>query len=242
MLISILCVLAIVVVVGGWIIQIAIHQRLRRVNAQAVVWVRGATNCYSSLLIGNYGVPIAVQMRERGPRIRVIFPRLNHHGNIEYIHAWHGLHEIKTTQHRKRLNSDPELEIAVRIAPIIKEHLQIDAEIRHLNQHSHHINELANLVSSSSLYADRLDLYKRAIVQIDKLLHQAQKLEQIYIALIRETLIGIKVAQYNPDDISISLSDWHRQSQYVQRQHEYFQMRDELAIYRRLAITKSDGA
>ncbi|MGJ3253278.1 MAG: hypothetical protein ACFE0J_19420 [Elainellaceae cyanobacterium] len=153
----------------------------------------------------------------------MIFPRLNHQGNIEYIHAWHGLHEIKTTRHHRRLNSGGELEIAVRISPIIQEHLQIDAEIRHLNQHSHHINELASLISTSSLYADQLDLYKRASVQINNLLHQAQKLEQIYITLIRETLIGIKVSQYNPDDISMTY--WDNQSQYVRRQHEYFRMR-----------------
>lgn len=213
--------------VGLWLVKL--NYKLSQIKQRGLVYVTGADRRYPNLPLGSCGIAVERKATDGIQRVKVLFPQLTEQGDVEYIYSWHHLQDVHLTQGRLNSHKRVQLNFAGNIAPIIQEHLQIDREIERLHQQYQQVERLADLVSTSDLYAEQVDLYIRGLRQIEKLMAQAEALENIYVRLIRETLIGAKVSQYNPDSISDNEPDFA--GQYQQLKADYLQMKDEATAY-----------
>ena len=81
------------------------------------------------------------------------------------------------------------------------------------------INDLAKLVAKSDVYSSQIEKYNKALIETRKLIEKAKQLERLYISLVREGLIGIKISSYHPDKIINNLLIHHLK--YEQLREEY---------------------
>jgi hypothetical protein len=204
------------------------NKKVEKVLNTKIVLINEVEERYSNLCLKNYGLPLKVKERDK---VQVIFPRLTPNGDVEYIFSWHNLDDVEIPEVEIDQN-DIKLRAAKELAPLIKEHLQIEQEILSLEEQYQKVNDLADLVSTSELYSSQLDIYERAVVEIENLLGKAEQLQKIYIHLIREGLIGIQVAGYNPDNIRDNRLAFD--SQYKRIKEEYQYMRDAATAYQEL--------
>ena len=204
------------------------NKKIEKVLNTKIVLINKIEERYSNLCLKNYGLPLKVKERDK---VQVIFPRLTPKGDVEYIFSWHNLDEVEIPEVEIDQN-DIKLRAAKELAPLIKEHLQIEQEILRLEEQYQKVNDLADLVSTSELYSSQLNIYERAIQEIENLLGKAEQLQKIYIHLIREGLIGIQVAGYNPDNIRDNRLAFD--SQYKRIKEEYQYMRDAATAYQEL--------
>lgn len=220
-----------------WIILIAIPSivamnRRRKVRQQvennAIAWIKGAKLRYPDLLLENYGVLLKV---EDTNRVEVIFPFLTPKGSVEYIHSWHELTDVQISG--RKLTQSEKFEVACEVVSVIKEYLNVGSEVAALEEQSEQINRLVGLISTSDLYASQLSIYKRALAQVQELLERAEELRQLYTQIIREALIGIQLAEYNPRIIQDHRLMYRERHQ--QLKAEYQSVKDMVKTYSRLA-------
>lgn len=204
------------------------NRKIDKILNNKIILINKAEERYANLCLKNYGLPLKVKERDK---VQVIFPRLTPKGDVEYIFSWHNLDDVEIPEVEIAQNNIT-LRAAKELAPLIKEHLQIEQEISSLEEQYQKVNDLADLVSTSELYSSQLDIYERAIVEIENLLGKAEQLQKIYIHLIREGLIGIQVAGYNPDNIRDNRLAFD--SQYKRIKEEYQYMRDAATAYQEL--------
>lgn len=209
------------VLAAWWVLR---RQKLEWIGNHALVYVKGAESRYPDLPLGGYGIPMRAKDSSGYQRVEVVFPRLTESGDVEYIYSWHYSRDVEMATPAAVQQRGEPMELAAGIAPVIREHLQIDAEISRLNQEYKKVNELADLVSTSDLYSNKVSLYERALEQIENLLRKAEELENIYICFIRETLIGIQIASYDADRITSDVV--HFDDQYRQLKEEYLRLKD----------------
>ena len=202
--------------------------KIKQIKSSLVVLVKGAEQKYPNLPLKNYAIPLMVR---RENRVQVVFPRLTQNGDVEYIYSWHELKDVQAITPISKTN-DPKLTTIKELAPIIKEHWQIEPEMSALEQQYSKINNLANLVSTSDVYSVQIDTYDRALKEVEKLLSKAEQLQKIYVRLIREALIGVQVAEYNPDGLEVSQMAFD--SQYQRLKQEYQTMKDVAHAYSQL--------
>ncbi|MBD2125192.1 hypothetical protein NDI39_29165 [Microcoleus sp. ZQ-A2] len=203
-------------------------RKINKILNTKIILINKSEEKYANLCLKNYGLPLKVKERDK---VQVIFPRLTPKGDVEYIFSWHNLDDVEIPEVGIDQN-DIKLRAAKELAPLIKEHLQIEQEILSLEEQYQKVNNLADLVSTSELYSSQLDIYERAILEIENLLGKAEQLQKIYIHLIREGLIGIQVAGYNPDNIRDNRLAFD--SQYKRIKEEYQYMRDAATAYQEL--------
>lgn len=210
---------------------IFIYQRntkLILVKSSPVIFVYGASVRYPNLPLKNYGIPLKINNQSR---VQVLFPKLTPAGDVEYIYSWHDLSDIEIPQPTGSSTAKKLIEIQ-KLALIIKEHLQIEPEVLSLEEQYRRIKKLAYLVATSDIYAVYLDTYERYLVQINNLLNKADKLQKVYIRLIREALIGVKIAEYNSDFLEVSQVALDLQYQRIKE--EYQNMKDVVNVYSQL--------
>lgn len=210
----------------------------RCINAHQSVYVKGATQRYANLPFGGYGIPKSLNLSSGKPRVRIIFPRLTEEGDVEYIYSWHDLWSVKFPSAQTLSNLGLQAKLAAEIAPVIWEHLQVDEEIARLIPQYNQVNQLADLVSSSAVYHGQSGIYERALSQLQSLLNRAEDLQNIYVRLIREAMIGSQVAQFNPDMLTDRAIDF--EGQYGRLKQEFEQMKDEATAYAELMRSKLD--
>ncbi len=204
------------------------NKKVEKILNTKIILINEVEERYSNLCLKNYGLPLKVKERDK---VQVIFPRLTPNGDVEYIFSWHNLDDVEIPEVEIDQN-DIKLRAAKELAPLIKEHLKIEQEILSLEEQYQKVNDLADLVSTSELYSSQLDIYEMAVVEIENLLKKAEQLQKIYIHLIREGLIGIQVAGYNPDNIRDNRLAFD--SQYKRIKEEYQYMRDAATAYQEL--------
>jgi hypothetical protein len=204
------------------------NKKIEKILNSNIILINEPEEKYYNLCLKNYGIPIKVNERDK---VQVIFPRLTAEGDVEYIFSWHSL-DVVELPNIETAQQDIKLSVGKELAPLIKEHLQIEQEILSLEEQDCKVNDLAELVSTSELYSSQLELYEKALVQIEKLLKKAKQLENIYIHLIREGLIGIQVAGYNPDTIQNNRLAFD--SKYRRIREEYQYMKDVATAYTEL--------
>jgi hypothetical protein len=212
------------------------NKKIEKVLKSDIIVVNGAEERSSNLCLKSYGIPQEVRERDK-VKVKVIFPKLKTASVIEYIFSWHSLDEIDIPDFEIEQNNIT-LRAAKELAPLIKEHLKIEEEIFSLEEQYDEVNDLADLVSTSELYSNQVELYERAVVQIDNLLKKAKQLKNIYIHLIREGLIGIQIAGYNPDNIRDNRLAFD--SKYRRIREEYQHLRDAATAYQELMRQQND--
>ncbi|HEY9875515.1 MAG TPA: hypothetical protein V6D12_18940 [Candidatus Obscuribacterales bacterium] len=204
------------------------NTKIKLLKTTPVVGVNGLQIRYQNLALQNYAVPIKVVDKNK---VQVIFPKLTKAGNVEYIYSWHYLINIYVPELTlKRKNR--KINTIKAIGMLIKEKLQIEQEISVLEKQHDKINELAGLVSFSEVYTNYVETYKRALVQIENVLEQARELRGVYACLIKEVLIGLQVAEYNPDTLQLSQVGFDLQ--YRRIKEEYQNMKEAVNVYTHL--------
>ncbi|MEP0755177.1 hypothetical protein NDA03_23455 [Trichocoleus sp. Lan] len=202
--------------------------KIKQIKNNTVVLVKGAEQKYPSLPLKNYGIPLMVR---RQNRVQVVFPRLTPEGDVEYIYSWHPLNDVEVIEQNSKTN-DPKLTTIKELAPIIHEHWQLEPEMSVLEEQYRKINDLADLVSTSDVYSVQVATYEKALLEVEKLLRKAEQLQKIYVRLIREALIGVKVAEYNPDRLIVSHLAF--ELQYQRMKEEYQHLKDVAHAYSQL--------
>ena len=201
------------------------NPKIEAIKNSKIVVVKQLKNNSNSLLLGNYCILIQFI---NPSRIEVVSPSLNHRGDVVYNSFWCFLSEISIPK-SKRDRSSIEFNTVQKLSFYIKEHLTIEQEVDTLQKQYQKIKDLTRLVSKSEIYADRIEIYGRATVEIEKLIYKAKQLENLYIQVIRDSLIGIKIANYNLDYIQDKQLAY--QSQYTKIKHEYNFMKDTAKAY-----------
>jgi hypothetical protein len=224
----------IIAVVAGiaavwWVLR---RQKLEWISNHALVYAKGAAYRYPDLPLGGYGLPMRIKDSSGYTRVEIVLPRLTELGDVEYIYSWHYLPDVDMATPTAAQRLGEPMQSAAGIVPVIREHLQIEAEISRLNREYKKVSELADLVSTSDLYSHQVDLYERALTQIEDLLNKAEELENIYVCFIRETLIGLQVSSYDAARITIEVINFDEQ--YRQLKEDYFRIKDSAIAYTEL--------
>jgi hypothetical protein len=219
-------IILVVGVVCFWFIRV--QRKLEWVDRHDLVYVDGAERRYPNLPLGNYGIPIRAKDTDGYKRVQVVFPRLTEHGDMEYIYSWHDLGSIELAT-AKQSDAPALLTSSAGVAPVIQEHLQIEAEIDRLLRERNKVHDLSRILSTSELYANQADIYDRTLDQIENLLDKARELEHIYVRIIRETLIALQVSRYEPDNLTSDMVSFD--AQYKHLKTEYLRMKDAATAY-----------
>lgn len=168
--------------------------RLKKILRAGIVVLPQPQVHDQTLPFGNLGIVHETESQ----RIQVLLPILNAQKDVEYFYAWYGL-DVVGLPRPKHKGDIQTVAVLKRLAMIIKEHVQfIEPEILELQSQYRKISELLALVTTSEFYASRQQTYQRALIQVRQLLTKAEELEQVYLKLIREVLIGQKVMGYDP--------------------------------------------
>lgn len=79
------------------------------------------------------------------------------------------------------------------------------------------------------MYSNQIDTFNKALSELDKLIDKANRLEKIYINLVKEGLIEIKIRKYNPN--LLKNNSITCQTKYEQLREEYLYMKDTAKAY-----------
>lgn len=216
-----------IALVTAFVVSNHTNERFEQVNDSQIVFVRDARLRSPNLLFKGYGIPVKTKFQSQ---VQVVFPGLTTEGDVEYTYFWYRLKDIEIVSWNTQENIS--LQVLQELTPTIKEHLEIESEIAGLEEESRKIKELANLVASSELYAGQVEIHERALVQIGELLRKAKRLQNVYVRLIREALIGVKVAEYSRDRLPSTPMSFD--SQYQKVKEDYQQMKDTVDAYLQL--------
>lgn len=201
------------------------NYQIRTIRNSDVVIVKGAEDRYPNLSLGNFAVP----HRFRAPdRVQVVFPTITDAGDVEYIYSWHSLKSV-TPVTLSRTDRQNKIRVMAELAPVMKEHLKLELDTVALEKQFEKINKIAKLVSVSDFYASQLETYEKAIDETNKLIQKVDELSAVYVRIVRETLIGTRIAEFNPDlllDLHVPLD-----AQYERVKAEYQFMKDTTQAY-----------
>lgn len=216
--------------------------RLKRINAlrsHSIVCVGGVETRYPELPLKKYG--IASRMNASSGRVQVLFPKLTPEGDVEYLFSWHYVRDVTPIDTEdSTLYADSTAHTACEVLPVIRDHLDFEQDALHLNDQRHRLTRLADLVATSSFYADRLDVYERALVEIDTALLKARDLHKLYVRLVREALIGVQIAGYDPSNIRSDRLTF--ESEHQRLREEYLYLKDLTAAYTDLELESHTSA
>ena len=190
-----------------------------------VIFIHSTRINLKNLLLGKYAIASRIC---NSSQVEVIFPQLNESGNLVYTSQCYYLREISiatSDRHRNKM----EFQVAKDLSKYIKEHLQTEEEIKYLVLQYRQVRDLSKLILKSALYSNQINIYQKAIEEIEKLLDKAEELEKMYIQIIREGLIGVKIAKYNPNNIKNN--QMVHQMKYKEVRDEYQYMKDTAHAY-----------
>ncbi|QSJ19397.1 hypothetical protein JYQ62_12135 [Nostoc sp. UHCC 0702] len=229
----VLTIILLVIFLGAYYFVLYPNQKIQQIRSNLVVEVDGAETRYPNLPLGKLGIFFDVNENRR---IRIVFPKLTTEG-IEYIYSWHNLQSIRIPASEKiNPQSRVNLKVVQELASLMKEHIQfVEPEILNLRKQWRKINELLDLVETSEFYTNQQEVYERALFQIENLLDKAEELQQVYVGLIRETLIGTQLAEYDPN--LLSDNSFAIDNQYKKIKEEYQYMKDTATAYAEMSRT-----
>ena len=169
------------------------------------------------------------RFNQKQNQVLIILPRLTKNGDVEYIKVWRDLSNVIVHNLEKVNSHRGDFSVMKQLVSPVREHLQIEQDISQLQKNKKQIEHLLKLVSTSEFYYNQRELYDRALFQVQEMIDKAKKLEQAYIRLIRELLIGEQLSSYNPNQIE----NYHlaHYSQYQKIKEEYQQLKDTAIAY-----------
>jgi hypothetical protein len=206
-------------------------QKLLRLQSHPIVAVKGVEVRYPGLPLKQYG--IASRLNATSGRVQVLLPTLTEDGDVEYLYSWHYLRDVKPLDPEDALQ-DTTQRTAAEVLPVIRDHLAFEQEAMYLNDQRRRLHRLANLIATSSFYREQLDIYERAIDEVDRALLKARDLHKLYVRLVREALIGVQIAGYDPSNIRgdrLTFETEHRRLR-----DEYLYLKDLTTAYTTMAL------
>ncbi|NJL52564.1 MAG: hypothetical protein HC930_10720 [Hydrococcus sp. SU_1_0] len=201
------------------------YQRAEKILKSKVIFIHSNQINQNNLLLGKYSIPLQIH---NSSQVEVIFPQLNESGDLIYTSQYYYLSKISiptSDKHKHKM----EFQVAKYLSKYIKEHLQTEKEIENLVLQYQQVHDLSKLILKSDMYSNQINIYEKAIEEIEKLLDKAKELEKMYIQIIREGLIGVKIANYNPNNIKNN--QMVHQMKYKQVKDEYQYMKDTAHAY-----------
>jgi hypothetical protein len=224
--------LLMLIIIGG-IALLLLTERSRKlslVKKHQLIYVTGASERYPNLPLGDFGIPLRLK-DPYSNRVEVVFPRLTSEGDVEYIYSWHNLSSVEPPQYLTQ-RATPALDLTKRVEVLIREHLQIQEDLNRLQERYDDISRMVNLVSRSGFYGGHRDMYEERMDQIGDVLTKAEGIQQLYVYLIREALIGLQVGQHDARYFFDEHPDFDQQ--YNQAREDFFHMREAAIAYSKL--------
>lgn len=121
---------------------------------------------------------------------------------------------------------------AQELAPLIQEHYKLKSEIARIDSERESVKKLFNLIDTSNVYANQQQIYETAYLEMGELLSKAQELEQLYNHLIRDALIGVKLAtNYLTMQPESHFAIEAIKTQHEKQKEEYEYLKDKVAAY-----------
>jgi hypothetical protein len=208
-------------------------KRVTALRSHSIVAVSGVEARYPNLPLKQYG--IASRLNASSGRVQVLFPKLTPKGDVEYLFSWHYIRDVEPIDTEdSSLYADATVHTACEVLPVIRDHLEFEQDALHLNDQHHRLIRLADLVATSSFYSDRLEVYERALTEIDTALLKARDLHKLYIRLVREALIGVQIAGYDPSNIRSDRLTF--ESEHRRLREEYLYLKDLTSAYTELNL------
>ncbi len=202
------------------------HQRkIEYIKRSQVVTINNDEIIQDDFILDNYGIPLEIK---NSGIVEVVLPTLDREGQLIYHYSFHYVSGLSIPKFKINQRTE-EFRAAQQLGSYIKEHFQIEREICDLEEQYNRINDLAILVSKSDVYSSQIEKYNKALIETRKLIEKAKQLERLYISLVREGLIGIKISSYHPDKIINNLLIHHLK--YEQLREEYQYMKDVATAY-----------
>ena len=217
----------ILAIVAAYLISFR-NKKISRILENKVVAINNKKIKQDNLLLKKYAIPLQAN---NSSQIEVVIPLLNEIGELVYTYSLHFPSEIYLPNIEEYKQSI-ELRVARKLSIYIREHLKTEKEIEELSAQYYKVHDLKELILKSEVYQNQIDIYDRAIDEICGLIDKAKQLEKMYLNLIREELIGVKIQNYNPTDIKDNQISHHLQ--YEQLKDEYEYMKEEAKAYSEL--------
>ncbi|MBE9223368.1 hypothetical protein IQ215_11735 [Cyanobacterium stanieri LEGE 03274] len=117
------------------------------------------------------------------------------------------LNEVKFINTQRQLRDLDYQSMAQVSEPIKILKLQIEPQISEFHKQLNELDKLEKLALSSEVFAGRVEWFKRAKIQIQNLIDETKKIENQSLKFIRETLIGQKLAQFDPENLP-DINNW----------------------------------
>ncbi len=200
-------------------------QKIKYIKQHKIVVV----NCKSqtsNFLFRNYGIPIDIK---KSGLVEIIFPDLDNESQLLYHYRWYHLSEVYIAELAVSYSKTKEFKIIQNLNSYVQENLKIENEITDMHSQYEKIYELTVLVAKSELYSNQLEIYDKALIQITKQIDKGKQLHRLYRRIIKEKLIGAKIANLNPDMINDNYII--QQTKYKQLKEEYKYMKDKVEAY-----------
>lgn len=219
-----------------FIITLVLEQRkIRQIRQSEVISIPSQTL---------YGIPMKVEKHQgetnegeiKSQWIVMSFrPELNDN-NLNFVKLNHELDKVKVIKSEPQQDSN--YETTKQISSLTKEiFCEIDPQLSVFKKQDAELERLEKLISSSDLYHSKVHLYKRARIQVQQLIDQAENLKLEYCKCIREILIGAEISQFEPntmpDILEIKLT---LHSKYEALLNEFQNRKDEIDVYNELNI------
>ena len=198
--------------------------KIKNILKAKVVLINSRHHSNKCFLLGNYG--IVVDSRN-STEIKVVVPELTQNGELIFIDFWYYTPVISIP--KVSAKSTMELDSARELCNYVQEHLKIEQELLVFESKHNEIDNLSRLIANSEVYSHQIDTYNKALTEIKQLLNKAIQLENLYLTMIKEVLLGLKLAQYDPN--SINGNQINHQIQFDRLQEEYEYMKDTARAY-----------
>ncbi|MDJ0633556.1 MAG: hypothetical protein QNJ34_10245 [Xenococcaceae cyanobacterium MO_188.B29] len=201
------------------------QRKIEYIKRSQVVTINNDELIQDDFILYNYGIPLEIK---NSGIVEVVLPTLDSEGQLMYHYSFHYLSGLSIPKFKINQRKE-ELRAAQQLGYYIKEHFQIERDITALKEQDKRINDLAKLVLKSDIYSNQIEKYNKALIEIRKLIKKAEQLERLYINLVREGLIGIKISSYNTEDITNNLLIHN--IKYERLREEYQYMKDVATAY-----------
>jgi len=222
-----------------WLINFVLKRRkIHKVRQSEVISIPSQTL---------YSIPMRVEKHEYETdegkiksrwMVASLRPELNN-SNVSFVPMDYALKKVKVL--RSGPQQDNNYQTTKEIASLTKEiFTEIDPQLSKFKQEHAELARLEKLVSSSEMYHSKTHLYRRARIQVQQLIDQAEKLKREYVKCIREILIGAEMSQFNPDSLSDILErKLILHSKYETFKTEFQNKKDEIQVYDNLDFEMS---
>lgn len=106
------------------------------------------------------------------------------------------------------------------IAPIVKQRFETNTQIETVKKYFSKVQEMNSLVQTSELYSNYSEVYKTALQQHSVALEKLYQLQHQLDNYVRESLVAVKIAEFEATDIAFEISELNNKLQTLQQNYQ----------------------